>query len=444
MTATITGIGTSNPGCRMSQTQALALFQDLACITEKQRRVARVLFEKSNVNNRFTVVPSSDAYEWCSTSASVSQPVGPCQPYSESAVCRDESLAVEVVPGASAGLSTGQRMAIYSRFAAPLAQGSAAAALNDAGVRPGEITHLVTVSCTGFYSPGVDVHLIRELRLPETTQRLHVGFMGCHGAINAIRAARAIVESDASAVVLLTCVEICSIHCRFQWDSEKIIGNALFGDGSASLVIQGNQTCGPLKSSASSKSSGITIIDTGSTLIDHSQHCLTWEIGDHGFEMVLTSDIGDQIKTALRSWIADWVQNRGLQMDQIDFWGVHPGGPKIVNAVRESLSLDDASLGFTNEILANYGNMSSPTVLFILDRFCEALKANRRSIALPTAKSTTAKSTAVKSTTVKSTTVKSPARESSADQWTEPKFGLLIAFGPGLVAEIALIQFNAI
>ena len=146
------------------------------------------------------------------------------------------------------------------------------------------------------------------------------------------------------------------------------------------------------------------IIDTGSVLIEDSEASLRWHIGDHGFEMILNSDIGDRIESALSNWLSQWLDQRGLGFDDIDCWAVHPGGPKIISSVQSSLNLSDEQLSVSMDVLRRCGNMSSPTVLFILDEFKKAI----------------ADSTATASKT--------------------PKHTLIIAFGPGMVAEVALLK----
>ena len=136
----------------------------------------------------------------------------------------------------SKGPSTRERMQQYARHAGPLALEAAGQALQRSGMSPGDITHLVTVSCTGFQSPGVDVELIQGLHLPITTERTHVGFMGCHGALNGLRVARALTADNPRARVLLCAVELSSVHCVCEWDQEQMIACSLFADGAAALV----------------------------------------------------------------------------------------------------------------------------------------------------------------------------------------------------------------
>src|SRR5205807_1380827 len=142
-----------------------------------------------------------------------------------------------------------------------------------------EITHIITVTCTGFEAPGTDVALLAGLGLRPTTQRLQIGFMGCHGAINGLRAAQAITAADARARVLLCAVELCSLHYRFNWEPERLVANALFADGAAAIVAGGEVD--------SPQGEPWRLKATGSCLIPNSQDAMSWRIGDHGFEMTL-------------------------------------------------------------------------------------------------------------------------------------------------------------
>jgi predicted naringenin-chalcone synthase len=412
MSSYILATGTAVPQHRMSQTDALTMFQDLACAQPRQQRMAKVLFQRANVENRFTFVPHQSAYQWCVDANTPPQTIDRSSPLTHA-----PNPLPDVDPGNHHGLTTGQRMRLYDLFASDMAIESSTQAINASRLNAQNITHLVTVSCTGFAAPGVDVRLIQSLNLRPTIQRINVGFMGCHGAVNGIRTAMNITRADPQATVLVCCVELCSLHCRFQWgdeDNEKIIGNALFGDGSASLIISGRfapppegLSVPPTNSPATAQQADMSweIVDTGSVLIEDSQSALRWDIGDHGFEMILNSDIGDRIESALADWLTQWLAQHQLNLDDIDCWAVHPGGPKIIDSVQQSLNLSHDQLSVSLDILRRYGNMSSPTVLFILKEF-------RRQAPAAVAK--------------------------SSSQPTQ--HALIIAFGPGMVAEVALVK----
>ncbi len=305
---------------------------DLICRDRREERLMRAILKRSQVKNRHTCLPYETAYRWIDK------------------VCDR---------GASPGITTKERMAIYADHAGPLSVASATQALSVSQVDADEITHLVTVTCTGFEAPGVDIHLIESLGLPRNTQRIQVGYMGCHGAINAMRVADAIGRSDPSSKTLVCATELCSLHYRTQWDDERMLGNALFADGSAAFVSgQAKPEQLPVAS----------IKSTASYLAPDSRELMSWTISNHGFEMTLSNLVPDAIQQTLRPWLNGWLDSQGLTLNGIGSWAVHPGGPRILRAVEESLQLQPDALDVSRGVLREYGNMSSPTVLFVLDR----------------------------------------------------------------------------
>lgn len=296
-----------------------------------------------------------------------------------------ESVFLPMDSPEGAGPTTGQRMKLYAELAAPLAIDAARQALHEASWQPEEVTHIITVSCTGFYSPGVDGALIEELRLPATAQRTHLGFMGCHGAINGLRVASAFAGADPAARVLLCAVEVPSLHYQYGGNPQQIVPNALFGDGAA--AVAGARGL-PARD-------GWSVAATGSCLFPNSAEAMTWTIGDRGFEMTLSKQTPDLIARNLRPWLSEWLDGRGLCLDDIQSWAVHPGGPRILTAVEEALNLKPEQTYASREVLSAFGNMSSPTVLFIVEKLRSRFA---------------------------------------------PRPALALAFGPGLVAEAALFD----
>lgn len=263
--------------------------------------------------------------------------------------------------GDDRGPTTAMRMQQYVRDAVVLAEQAARQAIETSGVAHGDFTHLVTISCTGFNSPGVDIQLIERLGLPPTIARLNVGFMGCHAAINGLRAAMALAGTRPDARVLMCAVELCSLHYQYRWESDKTVANALFGDGAAALV--GAPTIG------SNGRPCWKAVDTATRLLPpESRDAMTWIVGDHGFEMTLSPHVPEYIGQHLRGWLETWLARHDLTIDQIGSWAVHPGGPRVVDSVAETLDLPLDVMNISRQVLAECGNMSSPTVLFIVER----------------------------------------------------------------------------
>jgi predicted naringenin-chalcone synthase len=263
------------------------------------------------------------------------------------------------------GPTTCQRMRVYADEAGPLALRAARLGLLEAKIPGAAITHIITVSCTGFAAPGVDLTLIEGLGLPPTVQRTHIGFMGCHAALNGLRVARAFATADPNARILMCAVELCGLHYHYGNTADKLIANAIFADGAAAAVgwNDGKQT-----GARGGKNEPWTLLTSGSCLIPGTQSEMAWTVGDRGFEMTLSRKVPGLIAANLRPWLERWLGENGLGLDRIGSWAIHPGGPKILTAVEESLGLSQTDMATSRSVFADCGNMSSPTVLFILDR----------------------------------------------------------------------------
>jgi predicted naringenin-chalcone synthase len=180
--------------------------------------------------------------------------------------------------------------------------------------------------------------------------------MGCHGALNGLRAASALARSAPDARVLLCCVELCSLHFCYGWNPQRVVANALFADGAAAAIL----------APADNDNAGLRLRDTASLLTPDSADAMTWRIGDHGFEMGLTLEVPKRIRTSLKEWLKPWLASRGLRVDDVAHWAIHPGGPEIIQAALDSLGLPATAGHHSRAVLSEHGNMSSPTVLFIL------------------------------------------------------------------------------
>jgi predicted naringenin-chalcone synthase len=183
--------------------------------------------------------------------------------------------------------------------------------------------------------------------------------MGCHGALNGLRVARAFLEANPSACVLLCALELCSLHHQYGWDANKVVANALFADGAAAVVAINEESARPHI---------YRMLASGSILIENSEEAMSWKIGNQGFTMSLSPRVPDLICEHLRPWLEIWLRQHRLDLARIGSWAVHPGGPRILSAVSEALGLDRVALSVSHQVLADHGNMSSPTILFILER----------------------------------------------------------------------------
>jgi len=280
--------------------------------------------------------------------------------------CDDEARAERFFKFSSGpddkGPGTAQRMDRFERESPRIAFNASHSALQEAGISPREITHLVTVSCSGFSAPGFDLSLIESLDLSRSVSRTHVGFMGCHGALNGLRVARAFAAADPDAVILLCAVELCTLHHQYGWDPQMIVANSLFADGAAAVVGRARST----ESSTDAALPGC-LVDNYSCVIPDTAGMMTWRIGDNGFEMSLSPEVPGIITRMLPGVLQEFLERNGLTLPDINSWAIHPGGPRILAATAEAACLTDEQMNPSLNILRRCGNMSSPTVLFILN-----------------------------------------------------------------------------
>lgn len=365
MNIALLGMGTAIPEHCLEQGIAAGMAVDCLGLDEGAARSVEVLYRRTQARTRGSVLirPESGGcgMHWF-------YPAAPAHP-----------------PG------TAERMLRYRDAAPPLAESACRKALSTAttampGLSAQDITHLIVVSCTGFFAPGMDYELIQRLQLAPTVQRFSLGFMGCHGGFNGLQLATALVMAQPEARVLLCCTELCSLHFQYSPDPGQITANALFADGAGAVVVGRPEA-----------ETGWFWRQSGSCLIPDSHDDMSWHMGDHGFEMFLSSRVPGLIRQTLADWLLVWLERQGKTPADIAHWAVHPGGPRILSAVADALHLSETDLSASRQVLREHGNMSSATVWFIL----EAL------------------------------------REKGAKGLC-----LLLGFGPGLVAEAALLDLS--
>jgi len=350
MSLALLGLGTAQPPHAIDQSDMAASAEPCSCATDRHRKLLPALYRRSHVERRHSVVVNTNA-------SNATRPVEQ----------RMLAFYPPATDAADRGPALSGRMRRYAEEALPLAVEACRAALADAGISPEQVGQLVAVSCTGFSAPGVDIGLIDALGLPATVGRTMVGFMGCHGAMNGLRVARSVAESlnGPGQHVLMCCVELCTLHFQYGWDPQKVVANALFADGAAAVV-------GRTDAEAATEPASPRVTAHGSCLLPDSRDLMTWIIRDHGFEMTLSPKVPELIHEHLRGWIEPWLAKQDLDLAAIHGWAIHPGGPRVISAVEEALGLPAGAGDLSREILRTCGNMSSPTVLFIIERLREA------------------------------------------------------------------------
>jgi predicted naringenin-chalcone synthase len=262
--------------------------------------------------------------------------------------------------------TTGARMDIYAQAAPRLAL-EAIGRLRGVAALAG-ITHLIVASCTGFVAPGIDQILARELGLGGHVERTLVGFMGCYAAVSSLRLAHHIVRSEPEARVLVVTVELSSLHLQYEEDVERLLAALQFGDGaSASLVT--------------AEPHGFALSRPFAATLPDSKDLIRWRVGDHGFVMHLSGEVPGRIGEALRDRGVREAMLGNEEPEAFDSWAVHAGGRSVLDSVEAGLGLPREALAPSRDVLARYGNMSSSTLPFVLERLL-ADPERRRGIAL--------------------------------------------------------------
>lgn len=260
---------------------------------------------------------------------------------------------------------TGARMDEYARLAPPLVREACERALaRDGAMGSGDVTHVIVASCTGFMAPGLDVILAKDLDLRPDVARTLVGFQGCHAALASLRVAESIARAHPSALVLVACVELCTLHLQREGTDDNLLAATLFGDGAAAALVGGGALPRPAGPS-------LRIDGCATRLVPETLGGMAWRVGDAGFEMALSSYVPDLLAADLRASLPDMLGPWGSRMSGLR-WAVHPGGASILDAFERALELAPDALAASRAILARHGNMSSPTVLFVLDEMMRA------------------------------------------------------------------------
>ncbi|GAB3328995.1 type III polyketide synthase [Marivirga atlantica] len=264
-------------------------------------------------------------------------------------------------------VSTEERMKLFEQAAFPLMEKTLQAVFEKQ--KKEDFTHLITVSCTGMFAPGLDIQLIKKYKLNPTIERTAIQFMGCFAAINALKTANHICKSEKNAKVLIVCVELCTIHFQSNYSEDNLLANTIFGDGAAAVVV-GNDSKG-LKLS----------IEGFKSLVDgNSEDEMAWHISNYGFQMKLSAYVPDVIESKIKELAEKLIHNYQLTFDDIKHFAIHPGGKRILEAVEKGLSLNKEANEIAFDVFRKYGNMSSPTILFVLEELAKKSQKGERTL----------------------------------------------------------------
>jgi len=262
--------------------------------------------------------------------------------------------------------ATSERMKIFETFAPVLAR----RALDRLALGPTQraaISHVVITTCTGLYAPGLDVEVVDHLGLNPHVERTVIGFMGCYAAINGLKMARHIVRSEPDACVLMVNLELCTLHLQETFDLEQVLSFLVFADGCAASLI-------------SAEPVGFALDSFRALTIPQTRDLITWNVRGLGFDMLLSGQVPGSIAQALECCTDDILPPG--RKEAVSLWGVHPGGKSVLDAVERGFALDASALDTSREVLRDYGNMSSATVMFVLEKLLASAKAGEQGCAM--------------------------------------------------------------
>jgi len=338
MSSCISAIGIANPPNRIPQTAINGFMEKAFRLNENDAARLKKIYENSAISSRYSVIPDFNFADFADNQFFPA----------------NENL--EPFP------DTQKRMVSYRHHAIGIAAEAAQNCLAafDASFT-GKISHIITVSCTGMYAPGIDIDLIENLGLNRSTERTCINFMGCYGSVNALKAADHICRANPEAKVLIVSVELCTLHFQKENTLENWVANSLFSDGAAAAVIENTDKRSIAKPCLILKS-------FYAEYIYEARNEMNWLISNSGFEMKLTAKVSKQIEKCIRPVAEKALQKAGLTLDKIDLYAIHPGGKKILEAAEAGLNICKCKNSYAHEVLQDYGNMSSATILFVLQK----------------------------------------------------------------------------
>lgn len=335
----ITSIGTANPKNKFDQ-QTIAQFMVRAMrLDETEARKLKALYRATGIDTRYSILDDygrTDDFDFYANTPHL-----------------------EPFPG------TSQRLQVFAKHALALSVEAIQQCLDRrSGVQPKDITHLVVISCTGMYAPGLDIDLVKTLGLRSSIERTAIHFMGCYAAFNGLKLAYNYCAAQPGAKVLVVCTELCSLHFQKENHEDNWLANALFADGSAAVLMETDPASGM----------NLKPVSFYCDLALQGEQDMAWSIGDRGFEMRLSSYIPNVIMSGISALTASLLQRTTGTLANIAYFAIHPGGKKILEAIEEELGISKEHNRFAYDVLRRFGNMSSPTVLFVLAGILNELK----------------------------------------------------------------------
>ena len=322
---------TAIPPERYTQSEILAFMLEDSSLSETEERKVKAVYKESGIDFRHSVL-GQFRNRTLQSNAPLATTQQRMQTYAEKA------------------LETGLR----------LIENLQTETLSEQGIHLQKITHIVWVSCTGMTAPGLETEILRKYPFQSSVQVTAFNFMGCHGFFHALRFGSAVVQSDPDAIVLVICVELCTLHFKTNSTEDHILANSLFGDGGAATLILGNRPSGET----------VEVKKQVQKYVHTSSDQMAWQIGEHGFDMKLSRKLPGSVSRHILSAL-DKLWDSNFQPESLDAWILHPGGKRILDMLQTSLAIPDSGMKPSREVLRMVGNVSSASVLFALRQFLE-------------------------------------------------------------------------
>lgn len=336
----ITSVATALPQYKQQQMQIFDVVKKAHASTPAEERALRFIYRSSGIKTRYSVLPDFNSEN----------------KNAEIFYTQNEKITTK-------GLEA--RLKIYEQAALQLSTDAINKCI-EGKIEPQEITHLITVSCTGMQAPGIDLNIIKKLGLRNNIYRTSINFMGCYAAIHGLKQAYYIAAKEPQAKVLVVCVELCTLHFQKEKSIDNITSTIIFSDGAAAVLVEG----------AATKREGWEIKNFYSEISFEGMEDMAWKISSDGFLMTLTNKVPDILENNCDKVINNALEYYGLQKQEVAAWCIHPGGKRILEAIEKGAGITKEEMQQSYEVLSAFGNMSSPTILFVLAKIMEDAKTD--------------------------------------------------------------------
>jgi len=328
----IISIGLALPPFKHKQDDILKFMQLVYAMNNADNRKLKYLYHHSGIDYRYSVIPdySREVNDW------------EFYPQTEN---------LEPFP------SLEQRIALFNKAAGPLSVNAIEDCIKGV-ISDKEITHLITVSCTGMSAPGLDLQVMELMDLPKNIYRTSVNFMGCYAAIHGLKMADAICRSEKNAKVMIVCTELCTLHFQKEPTIDSIASSLLFGDGAAAVLVTSDEY----------NKKGLRLDQFYSEVITKGKKDMAWELSSSGFLMTLSGFVPELLEEDFNPLVTRALEKANIDKREISHWCIHPGGRRILDAIHRSLSFANGDLIYAYDTLKEVGNLSSATILFVLKK----------------------------------------------------------------------------